>query len=217
MSMTSHTAVAASKPSSLPANARLSTNLFLASKLNHLRDRSRSSSDVRATIAELARILAVEATQDERPGGKVGLIVVLRSGLAMCDAFLSQFAPDTDVVVYHIGMFRERTTLEPVEYYNKLPNINTDVRRVYVVDPLIATGGTSSAVIEILHEWGVDHITFVTIIASRDGLIRAADVWPEGTTFIVGAIDDSVDRHGYLVPGIGDIGDRLFGTETSNR
>jgi uracil phosphoribosyltransferase len=68
----------------------------------------------------------------------------------MCDAFLSQFAPDTDVVVYHIGMFRERTTLQPVEYYNKLPNINTDVKRVFVVDPLIATGGTSSAIIEIL-------------------------------------------------------------------
>jgi uracil phosphoribosyltransferase len=147
MSTTSQIAVAAP---SLPANARLSTNLFLASKLNHLRDRSRSSSEVRATTAELARILAVEATQGERPGGKVGLIVVLRSGLAMCDAFLSQFAPDTDVVVYHIGMFRERTTLQPVEYYNMLPNINTDVKRVYVVDPLIATGGTSSAIIEIL-------------------------------------------------------------------
>jgi len=215
--MSSQTAVAASMSSSLPANAHLSTNLFLASKLNHLRDRSRSSSQVRATTAELARILAVEATQDERPGGKVGLIVVLRSGLAMCDAFLSQFAPDTDVVVYHIGMFRERTTLQPVEYYNKLPNVNTDVKRVYVVDPLIATGGTSSAIIEILHDWGVDHITFVSILASRDGLNRAADVWPEGTNFVVGAIDDGVDMHGYLVPGIGDIGDRLFGTETSNR
>jgi uracil phosphoribosyltransferase len=84
------------------------------SKLNHLRDRTLGSSAVRATTGEISRILAVEATQGERPQGKIGLIVVLRSGLAMSDAFLSQFAPDTDVVVYHIGMFRERVYLHPV-------------------------------------------------------------------------------------------------------
>lgn len=136
----------------LPANARVSTNSFLQSKLNHLRDRSLGSSAVRATTAEIARILAVEATQNDTavPQGKVGLIVVLRSGLAMSDAFLSQFAPDTDVTVYHIGMFREKSSLQPVEYYNKLPNNNTEIKRVYVVDPLIATGGTASAVIEVL-------------------------------------------------------------------
>lgn len=137
--------------STLPANARVSTNPFLESKLNHLRDRSLGSSAVRATTAEIARILAVEATQNHKPDhGKIGLIVVLRSGLGMSDAFLAQFAPDTDVVVYHIGMFREKYSLQPVEYYNKLPNNNTEIKRVYVVDPLIATGGTATAVIEIL-------------------------------------------------------------------
>jgi uracil phosphoribosyltransferase len=135
---------------SLPANVRQCSNPFLESKLNHLRDRTLGSSAVRATTAEIAHILAVEATQGDRPQGKIGLIVVLRSGLAMSDAFLSQFAPDTDVVVYHIGMFRERVSLQPVEYYNKLPNNNTEVKRVFVVDPLIATGGTAGAVIEIL-------------------------------------------------------------------
>lgn len=135
---------------SLPANARVSTNPFVEAKLNHLRDRTLGSTAVRATAAEISRILAVEATQGERPQGKIGLIVVLRSGLAMSDAFLAQLAPDTDVVVYHIGMFRERVSLQPVEYYNKLPNNNTEVKRVYVVDPLIATGGTAGAVIEIL-------------------------------------------------------------------
>lgn len=138
--------------SSLPTNARLSTNPFVEAKINHLRDRNLNSAAVRTTTAEIARILAVEATQDATasPTEKIGLIVVLRSGLAMCDAFLSQLAPETDVVVYHIGMFREKVSLQPVEYYNKLPNNNTEVKKVYVVDPLIATGGTSEAVIEIL-------------------------------------------------------------------
>ncbi|KAH8692585.1 uracil phosphoribosyltransferase [Talaromyces proteolyticus] len=210
-------------PPTLPANARVSTNPFLQSKLNHLRDRSLGSSAVRATTAEIARILAVEATQNDREtaaiaqsGGRIALIVVLRSGLGMSDAFLSQLAPDTDVVVYHIGMFREKVSLQPVEYYNKLPNNNTEIKRVYVVDPLIATGGTASAVIEVLRDWRVEHITFVSMLTSQIGLETASKVWPEGTDFVVGAIDPSLDGHGYIVPGIGDIGDRLFGTGLSH-
>ncbi|OKL63360.1 putative uracil phosphoribosyltransferase urg2 [Talaromyces atroroseus] len=198
-----------------PANARISTNAFLESKLNHLRDRSLGSSAVRATTAEIARILAVEATQGQRPQGKIGLIVVLRSGLGMMDAFLSHFAPDTDVVVYHIGMFREKYSLQPVEYYNKLPNNNTEIKRVYVVDPLIATGGTATAVIEILRDWGVEHITFVSMLTSQQGLEHAAKAWPEGTEFVIGAVDSSLDEAGYILPGVGDIGDRLFGTGLS--
>lgn len=135
---------------SLPLNVHVSSNPFVETKINHIRDRKVNSANVRITTAEISRILAVEATKDAVPTEKVGLIVVLRSGLAMCDAFLSQFAPDADVVVYHIGMFRERATLQPVEYYNKLPNTNMGIKRVYIVDPLIATGGTSEAVIEIL-------------------------------------------------------------------
>ncbi|EED19753.1 uracil phosphoribosyltransferase [Talaromyces stipitatus ATCC 10500] len=203
--------------STLPANARISTNPFVESKLNHLRDRSLGSSAVRATTAEIARILAVEATQNHKPDhGKIGLIVVLRSGLGMSDAFLSQFAPDTDVVVYHIGMFREKYSLQPVEYYNKLPNNNTDVKRVYVIDPLIATGGTATAVIEALRDWGVEHITFVSMLTSQQGLEHAAKAWPEGTEFVIGAIDPRLDSNGYIEPGIGDIGDRLFGTGLSH-
>ncbi|KUL86040.1 hypothetical protein ZTR_06517 [Talaromyces verruculosus] len=203
--------------SPLPANARVSTNPFVESKLNHLRDRSLGSSAVRATTAEIARILAVEATQNHKPDhGKIGLIVVLRSGLGMSDAFLAQFAPDTDVVVYHIGMFREKYSLQPVEYYNKLPNNNTEIKRVYVIDPLIATGGTATAVIEILRDWGVEHITFVSMLTSQQGLEHAAKVWPEGTEFVIGAIDPRLDASGYIEPGIGDIGDRLFGTGLSH-
>ncbi|KAL1873753.1 hypothetical protein Plec18167_006271 [Paecilomyces lecythidis] len=210
--MTTKTTVEAS---SLPRNVCVSSNPFVQTKIDHLRDRKVKSAGVRNTTAELSRILAVEATQDANPTEKVALIVVLRSGLAMCDAFLSQFSPDADVVVYHIGMFRERASLQPVEYYNKLPNKNTDIKRVYIVDPLVATGGTSEAVIEILRDWGVEHITFVSILASKTGIERAAAVWPEGTNFVVGAIDEGIDEQGFIVPGIGDIGDRLFGTGSS--
>jgi uracil phosphoribosyltransferase len=136
--------------SGTPANARISSNPFVTSKIDRIRDRTISSSIVRTTTAELSRILAVEATQNDHHTGKVALIIVLRSGLAMSDAFLGQLAPDRDVVVYHIGMFRDRATLTPVEYYNKLPSNNTEVKRAYVLDPLIATGGTGGAVIEIL-------------------------------------------------------------------
>lgn len=154
---------------SFPANARVSTNPFLESKVNHLRDRSLGSSAVRATTAEIAQILAVEATQNHRPEGKIGLIVVLRSGLGMSDAFLSHLAPDTDVVVYHIGMFREKYSLQPVEYYNKLPNNNTEIKRVYVIDPLIATGGTATAVIEILRYASLFLFLFLSISLACQG------------------------------------------------
>lgn len=199
----------------IPVNARVSTNALLESKLNNIRDRSLGSSAVRAITDEIAQILAVEATQGQQHQGKIGLIVVLRSGLGMTDAFLSRLGPETDVVVYHIGMFREKYTLQPVEYYNKLPNNNTEVKRVYVVDPLIATGGTATAVIEILRDWGVEHITFVSMLTSKKGLEHAAKAWPEGTDFVVGAVDPELDPAGYIVPGVGDIGDRLFGTGLS--
>jgi len=204
-----------SSSSNLPPNARLSQNAFITSKVNRLRDRTISSSVVRTITAELARILAVEATQNDHYTGKIALVIVLRSGLAMSDAFLGQLAPDRDVVVYHIGMFRERATLTPVEYYNKLPSNNTDVKRAYVLDPLIATGGTGSAVISILRDWGIEHITFVSILSSAAGLQNISKVWPEGTDFVVGSVDPSLDDEGYIVPGIGDIGDRLFGTSHS--
>ena len=99
---------------------------------------------------KLTTILAVEATSTPVQSSKVALIVVLRSGLAMSDPFLSQLSPDVNVAVYHLGLFRERETLEPVEYYNKLPLKDQRIKHAYIVDPLIATGGTAAAAIAIL-------------------------------------------------------------------
>jgi len=209
--------------SQIPPNAKLSANPLFNAKLAPLRDRSLPSHSVRSIVADLTRILAVEATSTSAayapiPSSttsptKVALIVVLRAGLAMCDPFLSQLSPGIDVAVYHLGLFRDKETLDPVEYFNKLPVKNKSIKHAIIVDPLIATGGTAAATIGILKDWGVEHITFVSILASKAGLERVANVWSEGTDILVGAVDDEVDDHGYIVPGVGDIGDRLFGTQ----
>jgi len=101
-----------------------------------------------------------------------------------------------------------------VEYYNKLPSpgANGQVDVAFVVDPIIATGGTAATVVAILKEWGVQKIIFASILASSEGIERAANEWPEGTVFYVGAIDAQLNDKGYIIPGVGDIGDRLFGT-----
>ncbi|KAL1973878.1 hypothetical protein VTN31DRAFT_5438 [Thermomyces dupontii] len=204
---------------SLPLNASRILNPQLDRLLADLRNCDLPSHEVRRITGNIAQILADEVAPFVPPaptgphGTQLGLIVVLRSGLAMSDAFMERYRPD---VIYHLGIFRDQTSLQPVEYYNKLPNNNTEVKRVIVLDPLIATGGTAGAVVQILRDWGVDHITFVSILASQAGLDNAAKIWPEGTRFVVSAVDPSLNERGYIVPGIGDIGDRLFGTGLSS-
>ncbi|KZF23828.1 uracil phosphoribosyltransferase [Xylona heveae TC161] len=197
---------------SLPSNVKVLSHPSIASKLDQLRDQSLSGTPVRSLINELSTIIAIEATREIPPSEKIALIVVLRAGLPMCDPFLDHLPPSTDVAVYHLGLYRERTTLEPVEYYNKLPAQAPVVKHAYVVDPLIATGGTAGATVDILRNWGVEHITFLSILASPQGLAAVANVWPEGVDLVVGHVDETVDEKGYIQPGIGDIGDRLYGT-----
>jgi len=114
------------------------------------------------------------------PVEKAVVVPILRSGLQMVDAFLGILPSDT--AVHHLGLFRDKDTLSPVEYYNKLPSPsgNEQVDIAFVVDPIIATGGTASTVVAILKEWGVRKIIFTSILASLEGLERAADEWPEG-------------------------------------
>jgi len=130
----------------------------------------------------------------------------------MVDAFLALLPSDTSV--HHLGLFRDKHTLSPVEYYNKLPSPSASGRVdiAFVVDPIIATGGTAATVVAILKEWGVQKIIFTSILASSEGIERAANEWPEGTVFYVGSIDTQLNDRGYIIPGVGDIGDRLFGT-----
>jgi uracil phosphoribosyltransferase len=111
-----------------------------------------------------------------------------------------------------LGIYREQTTLSPVEYYNNLPNGGDEpvASLAIVVDPIIATGGTCVAAIQTLREWGVKHILVISVLANRAGLRRCADEWPEGTEIWVASVDESITESGMLVPGMGDIGDRLF-------
>ena len=144
------------------------------------------------------------------------LVPILRSGLGMVEA-LQTVLPEP-VPIHHLGLFREPVTLQPVEYYNNLPNHteppNPNEEHVaIIVDPIIATGGTAVAAIQTLREWGVKKIVFLCVLGSESGVRRAAEEWTEGAEIWVGAVDKDVDGKGYLKPGCGDVGDRLFSTK----
>lgn len=115
------------------------------------------------------------------------------------------------VSVHHLGLFREKVSLQPVEYYNNLPQSKSAVSKLaIVVDPVIATGGTAVAAIQTLREWGVDRIIFISVLGATRGITAAAHEWPEGTQIWVGGLDEELTDNGYIKPGLGDIGDRLF-------
>lgn len=134
-----------------PSNLTILSHPSIEAKLTLLRDRTLRPSAVRLLTHELSQIISIEATRSlPASTKKIALIIVLRAGLPMCEPFLASLSPDIDVVVYHLGLYREKKTLEPVEYYNKLPSQGTPVERVFVVDPLIATGGTATATVDIL-------------------------------------------------------------------
>jgi uracil phosphoribosyltransferase len=133
-----------------PQNVKILSDITFTNSLTSLRDRSLKPAAVRALVSSLSAYVSAAAISPPSPGERIALIVILRSGMAMSDAFLSQFDPEADIVVYHLGLFREHETLEPVEYYNKLPLKDSRIKRAYIVDPLIATGGTILAAIQIL-------------------------------------------------------------------
>lgn len=119
------------------------------------------------------------------------------------------------VSVHHLGLFREKISLQPVEYYNNLPHSNdpnnpSAVKLAIILDPVIATGGTAAAAIQTLREWGVERIIVLSVIGAVPGVTKAAEEWPEGTELWIGGIDESLTDGGMIKPGVGDIGDRLF-------
>lgn len=123
----------------------------------------------------------------------------------------------TSIPIYHLGLFRERLTLQPVEYYNNLPfqpdssSTNTAAAATAILlDPVIATGATAEAAIQLLREWGVQRVVMLSVLGSEAGVLRAAGTWPEGVEVWTGAVDARCDERGMIVPGLGDIGDRLF-------
>ena len=193
-------------------------------KLTELRDRSTRPPRFRALVRELSWLLAYEALSGvgvversvETPmasatghalAERVGLAPILRAGIGMAEA-VSELLPSAPV--WHLGMYRDEQTLEPVAYYNRLP-ATPPVDRVLVLDPMLATGGSALAAITTLKRWGVPHITFTGLIAAPEGVRALTDAFPEVPLYI-GAIDDRLNERGFIVPGLGDAGDRQFGT-----
>ena len=195
-------------------------------KLSILREKSTSVKEFRELISEIAMLMCYEATRDlpleeieiETPvakakvkhiaGKKLAIVPILRAGLGMVDGMVSMMP---NVKVGHIGLFRDPETLEPVKYYFKMPP-DIDERDVIVVDPMLATSGSASAAIQFLKDDGVKHIKLMCIIGAPEGVKRMQEDHPDVDIFVA-ALDDHLNEHGYIVPGLGDAGDRIFGTK----
>ncbi len=195
-------------------------------KIGVIRRTETGTKDFRQTISEIAMLICYEATRElkladveietpickttvkELAGKKLAVVPILRAGLGMVDGML-QLIPAAKVG--HIGLYRDPDTLEPVEYYCKLPE-DCSQREVFVVDPMLATGGSSSAAIRMLKERGCRNIHFMCIIAAPEGVERMKKDHPDVDLYI-GAMDERLNEHGYIVPGLGDAGDRIFGTK----
>jgi uracil phosphoribosyltransferase len=193
-------------------------------KLTKLRDKVTKPKKFRELIREIAILLAYEATADltleaatvTTPMGeaaghvlqeKIGLVPILRSGLGMVEG-IWEMMPSAEV--WHIGLYRDEDTLQPVEYYNKLPVIPT-VQVCLVLDPMLATGGSAVATVSILKEWGAGRIKFVGILAAPEGVEVLHAAHPDVPIHLA-VVDDRLNDIGYIVPGLGDAGDRQFGT-----
>jgi uracil phosphoribosyltransferase len=138
---------------------------------------------------------------------KIGLIPILRAGLGMTEG-IWELMPSAEV--WHIGLYRDEKTLKPVQYYNKLP-VEPTVTVCLILDPMLATGGSAVATIDILKNWGVKKIKFVGLIGAPEGISRVQAAHPDVPIYLA-AIDDHLNERGYIVPGLGDAGDRQFGT-----
>ena len=195
-------------------------------KLSILRDKGTSVKEFRELVSEIAMLMCYEATRDlpledveiETPvakatvkriaGKKLAIVPILRAGLGMVDGMVSMMP---NVKVGHIGLFRDPETLEPVKYYFKMPP-DIDERDVIVVDPMLATGGSASAAIQFLKDDGVKHIKLMCIIGAPEGVERMQKDHPDVDIYVA-ALDDHLNEHGYIVPGLGDAGDRISGTK----
>ncbi len=205
-------------------NLMISKHPLLAHKLSKLRDVKTEPKKFRELVREMAGLLAYEATADLKiepievqtplkiaPGfelvEKVGLVPILRAGLGMVEG-IWELMPSAEV--WHIGIYRDEKTLKPVEYYNKLPTEPT-VSVCLVLDPMLATGGSAVATVDVLKRWGVNRIKFVGLIGAPEGVAQLQKHHPDVPIYLA-ALDDHLNEVGYIVPGLGDAGDRQFGT-----
>ena len=195
-------------------------------KISLLRDKNTSSKEFRELVSEISVLMGYEVTRDiplkevelETPvgvaktkvisGKKLAVVPILRAGLGMADGFL-QLVPMARVG--HIGLYRDHETLEPVEYYCKLPS-DIDERDVVLVDPMLATGGSACDAVCFIKKRNVKNIKFMCLIASKTGIDRLHREHPDVSIYCA-AVDEKLNEHGYIIPGLGDAGDRLFGTK----
>ncbi len=194
-------------------------------KVTLMRKKETGSKDFRNLLEEITMLMGYEITRDlpledidvETPvammkgkqisGRKIGIVPVLRAGLGMVQGLLDLMPT---VKVGHIGLYRDPKTLKPVEYYCKLPDVKN--RDFIIVDPMLATGGSASAAISLLKEKGIQHIKLMCLVAAPQGVKKVNTDHPDVKIFVA-ALDDTLNEHGYIVPGLGDAGDRIFGTK----
>ena len=199
---------------------------LLQHKLSILRDENTGVKDFREVVSEIATLMCYEATRDlpleeveiKTPittakfktiaGKKLAMVPVLRAGLGMVDGILTLIP---SAKVGHIGLYRDPDTLEPVEYYCKMPNDIAE-REVIILDPMLATGGSASAAIQFIKNYEVKNIKLMNIIAAPEGIQRVHHDHPDVDIYCA-ALDEKLNDHGYIVPGLGDAGDRIFGTK----
>ncbi len=195
-------------------------------KVAMIRDKNTSTKDFRELVEEIAMLMAYEATRDlplvevdvETPiqkckanvvaGRSIGVVPILRAGLGMVNGIIN-LVPNAKIG--HVGLYRDPETLKPVEYYCKLPTDATE-RDFIVVDPMLATGGSAISAIQFIKDRGVKNIKFMCLIAAPEGVKALSEAHPDVDIFIA-ALDEKLNDHAYIIPGLGDAGDRLFGTK----
>lgn len=195
-------------------------------KISLLRDKNTDTKEFRELVSEVSMLMGYEVTRNlplkeieiETPigiaktrilsGKKLGIVPVLRAGLGMVEGMLKLMPM---IKVGHIGLYRDPETLEPVEYYCKLPT-DVEERDIVLLDPMLATGGSASAAIKFIKDRGVENVTLMCLIAAETGINRIKKDHPDVDIFCA-AVDKKLNDHAYIVPGLGDAGDRLFGTK----
>lgn len=207
------------------AKVMIMTHPLIQHKIGYIRRRDTGTKDFRKTIGEIAMLMCYEATRDleltnveietpickttvkELKGKKLAIVPILRAGLGMVEG-MQEIIPAAKVG--HIGLARNEETHEPEEYYCKLPS-DLPKREIFVVDPMLATGGSAVAAIQLLKDKGCKNIHFMCIIAAPEGVDRLTKAHPDVDLYI-GAMDEGLNKNAYIVPGLGDAGDRIFGT-----
>jgi uracil phosphoribosyltransferase len=207
-------------------NLNVLNHPLIQHKLSILRSKDTPVKEFRELVGEISALMCYEATRNlpteeveiETPvstdkvrvlaGKKLALVPILRAGLGMVDAMVDLIP---SAKIGHIGLFRDPDTHEPVKYYCKMPKDIAE-RQVFIVDPMLATGGSAVAAITFLKEYGCKHITLMDIIAAPEGIAAVRAAHPDVDIFVA-SVDEKLDDHAYIVPGLGDAGDRIFGTK----